>query len=331
MRSTASSAAPAAWSISANAKEPPSCCKASAPRRRYSSSITARAPSRCARAFNSASANDTWPHSAPVMPFDWTTAAWLPSPAALTAQSAARAWCCRLPSNLCNGAAMLSRVLRASSLGGDPTQPQIPLMLRKRSYEHLYRSGMAEERGGAGGESVGAGLEHDDEVTHIRLGELHALGQQVERRAQGTDHRSGFALGAAHPVGDGDGVVLAYYLAKIAGRGQMLVQAAVRDQKHLPARDLAVEHATHVNAGLADQIAAQLDDQPGFGQALFHQRGQRAQVGADRGDVERLFSGEIRYAEAAADIDVARRRGGLRRQTQRQLDGFLLGLADRLD
>ena len=49
------------------------------------------------------------------------------------------------------------------------------------------------------------------------------------------------------------------HLAEVAGRREVMVQAAVGDQEHLAARDLAVDDAADVDAGLADQIAAELD------------------------------------------------------------------------
>ena len=40
-----------------------------------------------------------------------------------------------------------------------------------------------------------------------------------------------------------------------------MVQSAVGDEEDLTARNLAIHHARHVESGLADEIAAELDDQ----------------------------------------------------------------------
>ena len=88
------------------------------------------------------------------------------------------------------------------------------------------------------------------------------------------------------------------------------MQPAVDDQERLPARLLAVDDAGDVDAALADDVAAELDDDARVGQA----RGGSApsssvgEVLADRGEVERLVLVEVRDAEAAAEVEVADRR-----------------------
>ena len=64
---------------------------------------------------------------------------------------------------------------------------------------------------------------------------------------------------ALHAVADHHRIVLADHLAEVAGRREMVVQAAVGDEEHVAARNLAVDDAAHVDAGLADEIAAELD------------------------------------------------------------------------
>ena len=65
----------------------------------------------------------------------------------------------------------------------------------------------------------------------------------------------------ADPVADQHRIILAQHLAEVAGRRQVMVQPAIGDEEHVAARHLAVDDATYVNTGLADEIAAQLDDQ----------------------------------------------------------------------
>ena len=60
-------------------------------------------------------------------------------------------------------------------------------------------------------------------------------------------------------VADGDRIVLADHLSEVARRGEVMVQAAVGDEKDLPARFLAVDHFGDIDAGLAHQIAPQFD------------------------------------------------------------------------
>ena len=47
---------------------------------------------------------------------------------------------------------------------------------------------MTEKRGRARSEPVGAGLEHDDEVTDIGFRHLQILGQHVKRRTERPDN-----------------------------------------------------------------------------------------------------------------------------------------------
>ena len=46
----------------------------------------------------------------------------------------------------------------------------------------------------------------------------------------------------------------------------MMMQAAVGDEENVAARDLAVEDAAYVHAGLADQVTAQLEHDLRLGQ-----------------------------------------------------------------
>ena len=81
------------------------------------------------------------------------------------------------------------------------------------------------------------------------------------------------------------------------------MQAAVGDEKHVPARDLAVDDAADVDARLADQVAAELDDDVGHRAAARLARPtsprRLAPIGARS---RRVVAREIRDAEAAAEV-----------------------------
>ena len=118
-------------------------------------------------------------------------------------------------------------------------------------------------RAGAG--TVRAGLEDDHEVSGLCDRQLHPIGQQVERCAQGSDDRRNLAFIGRQPIANGHRIVLAKHLAEVARRREMMIETAVGHQKYLSARDLPVDDPGDVDAGLADQIAAELDDQRGPG------------------------------------------------------------------
>ena len=91
-----------------------------------------------------------------------------------------------------------------------------------------------------------------------------------------------------------DRIVLADHLAEVAGRREMMMQAAVGDEEHLAARNLAVDDAADVDAGLADQVAAELDDELRLRQRAAC-RVRPALAGCRRsGQVERLLAREVR-------------------------------------
>src|SRR4051794_27792950 len=127
---------------------------------------------------------------------------------------------------------------------------------------------MTEKGARARAQAISAGLEHHDQVTDLCMSELHLVGDEVERRAQRPDHARSLAVAAVHAVADDHGIVLANDLPEVAGGREMVMQAAVDDQEHLAARDLAVDDARDVDAGLADEITPELDDHVGTRQAL---------------------------------------------------------------
>src|SRR5882724_10029084 len=193
-----------------------------------------------------------------------------------------------------------------------------------RSNQHFSGRRMAEKCRGARGEAVGARLKHDDEIADLGFRHLHAVGEQVERRAQRADHAHDFALAADYAVAHHHGIILPYDLPEISGRSQVVVQAPVGYQEYLPPRDLAVDDAADINARFADQVAAQFDHDLGLGQASRHSVHQPGEIGAYRSDIEGALARKVRNAEAAADIEQAHGRGRVHRELERELDRLLL-------
>ena len=113
----------------------------------------------------------------------------------------------------------------------------------------------------------------------------------------------------------------------------MVVQPAVGDEEHLAARHLAVDDAVHVDAGLADEVAAELDDErappaAAAAHARSHERRRRlAPIGCE---VERLSRpGSTGMPKPPPML---RTRTGAARcvgEPQRELDRLALRLADR--
>ena len=87
----------------------------------------------------------------------------------------------------------------------------------------------------------------------------------------------------------------------------MVVQPAVRDQEHLSARNLAVDNAGHIDAGLTHQVAAEFDHQRGLRHFALGTLGQLGQVVADGSQIEPALTGEVRDAEAATQVEEAHR------------------------
>src|SRR5688572_25560828 len=84
-----------------------------------------------------------------------------------------------------------------------------------------------------------------------------------------------------------------------------MMQPAVGDQEHMTPRDLAVDDATYVDAGLADQKASELEHDVRLRERAPDRWHQRAQRRADRRQVERLVAGEIGNTKAAAEVQQA--------------------------
>ncbi len=123
-------------------------------------------------------------------------------------------------------------------------------------------------------------------------------------------------------------VVAPDHLPEVPRRRQLVVHPAVHDHVGRPAGLLPVDDPGDVHAGLADQIAAEFDDDAG----LRQQRGdplaqEPRQIVADRRQVEGLVPARVRDAEPAAEIEVpdGRRHVG---QPEDQVHGAPLRLAD---
>ena len=163
---------------------------------------------------------------------------------------------------------------------------------------------MSEEGGGAGGESVRALLEHDDQVVDVGVRQRHVVGQQVEWRAEASDDRHDIVvLRIGRAIADDDRVVAADRLAEVARRGQLVVHAAVDDDERLAARDLAIDDPRDVDPALPHEEAPQLDD----GARLGESRGDRPidefrQPFGDSAQIQRLVAGGVRDAETAAEV-----------------------------
>src|SRR6185437_13535343 len=154
--------------------------------------------------------------------------------------------------------------------------------------------------------------------------------QKIQRRAQGPHDADAFPCRAADAVADQHRIVLADDLPEVSRSGQMMMQAAIGDQEYLAPRDLAIDHPADVDTGLADQVTSQLDRELGFRQSLPGTCGKRAHVGAHSTQIQARLTRKVGYAEAAADVEQAYRRGGVGAQPYRQLQGLVLRLDDRL-
>src|SRR5690349_19744982 len=110
---------------------------------------------------------------------------------------------------------------------------------------------MAKKRGRTCCKAVRPGLEHGDQVTDIGLGEFSCFSNDIQWRAQWANDENGFPLVPAHAIADDYRVVFADDLAKVTGCGEMVMQASIGYEKHMPARNLAIDNAADVEASLA--------------------------------------------------------------------------------
>src|SRR6478609_5404034 len=108
-----------------------------------------------------------------------------------------------------------------------------------------------------------------------------------------------------------------------------MVQATVDDEICLPPRIFAIDHFGDVDAAFSDDVTAQLNDDPCIGQ-VRRDAGidQFGEVLPDEGEVERLVPVEVGDAEAATEVDVPDRAGGVFRERKNQLNGLSLCFGD---
>src|SRR5690349_5139542 len=176
--------------------------------------------------------------------------------------------------------------------------------------------------------AVGARLIDCDEVAFAGLGKLHAIRQQVERRAQSAHDGCDLALRSADSIADDDGIVLAENLSEISGRGKMMMQSAIRNQEHVTARDFPVQDAANIKAGLADEVPSELDHEVGSRYRSGGTLRDRRQIFGNGREIKRLLPWKIRDAETPAEVYDPGRRAGLASQVERQIEGLGMRFAD---
>src|SRR5713101_9845434 len=103
----------------------------------------------------------------------------------------------------------------------------------------------------------------------------------------------------------------------------MMMESAIGNEKNLPSGDLAIDDPAHVDACLANQKTAELDDQACLRQGALCASGEHFEVVADGAEVERSLAREIGNAEAAADVEHAHRRRRKFGQADRQVERLL--------
>ena len=116
------------------------------------------------------------------------------------------------------------------------------------SDQHLDRGRVAEKARRAGGQAVGAGLEHRDQIADLGHRQLDVVAEQVQRGAQRAHHGHRLGRRLGQPVGHRDRVVAPDRLAEVARSGQLVMHPAVDDQERLAPRLLAVHHPGDVHA-----------------------------------------------------------------------------------
>lgn len=91
------------------------------------------------------------------------------------------------------------------------------------SDDHFYRWGVAQKIGWACGPPVCTRLKHDDEVTDRGGGQMCAIGNAVEWRAEASDDVAALLCRAIEPVSNQNRIVSAQYLTEVTGCCQMMV------------------------------------------------------------------------------------------------------------
>ena len=106
------------------------------------------------------------------------------------------------------------------------------------------------------------------------------------------------------PRADRHRIVLADHLPEVPRRGQMVMQAAVGDEEDLAARDLSVDHASRRRCRPrrrgSGPVRSPARASGSCGRRIGDSRCRFAPIGRQ---VERLLAGEVRNAEAAAEVE----------------------------
>ena len=111
----------------------------------------------------------------------------------------------------------------------------------------------------AGRISISPGLENDSQIADICRRWRRFIDGQVQGGAQGADHAGNFrSFICLHSIADANRVVFANHLPEIARDSQVVMQAAVGDEKSLAAGDFFIHYLTHRDTRFCGGIAAQV-------------------------------------------------------------------------
>ena len=104
--------------------------------------------------------------------------------------------------------------------------------------------------------------------------------------------------------GNGDGIIALNHHAEVTGCGQMMVHAAVGDQKKHIFAYLAVENAGNINPGFADQPPAEFDHEAGIAQTVMTLGHGPCKPLTNPFNNERPIIGRVGNPETPAQIDI---------------------------
>src|ERR1051325_6016067 len=142
---------------------------------------------------------------------------------------------------------MASRVCVAgTTFLSDPSQPQNAVIAAL--HECFHGAGMAEKGCRACRQPICAGLKDNHQVADVRMWQLPAIAQQIERRAETANDRDNFRRRRGQLVADRQRIIAPDDLTEIARSRELMMQPAIGHEKNLPTRFLTVDHARNVNA-----------------------------------------------------------------------------------
>src|SRR5215470_17569171 len=104
------------------------------------------------------------------------------------------------------------------------------------SDPNFDRFGMAKKMDGAGRKSIRARLKYRKKIADFGVRQGYVAREGVERGTQRSDDINRFLRLAVYLADDGDRIVSFYGLAEIAGSSEMVVHAAIENEKLLPSR-----------------------------------------------------------------------------------------------